>query len=975
MRRQFAPYRTLFAVLTCLLGLLLAFPDLANAQALATLGRGSSYFGRGAGVLSLDKLRAAGVTEVKTLAGQKEMTLMFMGANGKALRQFVWQKTAPKTLEEFRPSKVRQWLKTTKANAGPILISKVRHFPFEAAAFFTAIGAINMYDLVFHYQHNPVIMKQFAESQMDPVTHVSFMAFMAANGMTSEPLQEVIRSPRLHYFLPYFGMSMGMMASNVVHDVWGSKMLRACAKSMVQNNADVDMACDQAWDEMNLHWNDKWGQYATGWLSMMGSTALGGAIDWMAGVAARRALQFVGLELAFSFGTGGTSMVARFAWTVVKNVQFLALDFWLRQPIETVWLNVFGKASELNSTAMCLGTLHQMHRLSTHPGQHPRTAAFELMKSKYCGEADLLASLKTYSRLSQEWRVENMKQILAAHQNWQTYLANFAGYYRSTRLFYQHMTDQIWKKNYASNGQPSPLDQTNNFFGVLPDGATEVDWTLYLQDIRPLEELQLKRIQMVAAKWQLFKGTEIFKQLYILEQRRFERFIDRLSSKDVSEIRKALDEINLSLPDPEPNAVRPVLGYMAEFGPASEEYRAIIETIVKDLGRPRPVSYPGEGFMKAWAAWQGRDREGEKTGAIQAFARQHGPMTTLTAPEYLVAAMIQGPDLDAGGSIVDRSRWGGMAQFNAPSILFKGGYELENMLPLRADNRGYETIFTKLMRHSKYECKAPQSRRECYTPAWQWVRSGWIRPEVMTKAGNNMAKWWAEKVEPPYLDAWYEFETEYEVVVKQYAMQLLDAGQHWSNGTGFANAGLGSLEQERATYLTFVNDYLNARTGKELEIINAPYRMHVKAAEEIKNLRPELDAYMKAWEDMTSYLPRMKMDLNEQMDATKGTLIARVSNEKIEEGVKKLDDTIDELAKSLGIAEDTQNPQEIVAIAMLKSLKNTHQEILDYGLVLNTASYSENHALNGKPQKQRCLNLPNSGGGANFRGQNNKGCP
>ncbi|MBX3016991.1 MAG: hypothetical protein KF767_03810 [Bdellovibrionaceae bacterium] len=973
MPRTFAPYRTLLAVLTCLLGLLLAFPDLASAQALSTLGRGNAYFGRGAGVFSLEKLRAAGVTEVKTLAGQKEMTLVFMGANGKALRQFVWQRTAPKTLEEFRPSKVRQWLKTMKSNSGSILTSKVRHFPFEAAAFFTAIGAINMYDLIFHYQHNPVIMKQFGESQMDPVTHVSFMAFMAANGMTSEPLQEVMRNPRLHYFLPYFGMSMGMMASNIVHDVWASKMLRACAKSMFSNNPDVDMACDQAWDDMNKHWNDKWGQYATGWLSMMGSTAIGGAVDWLAGTAARRALQFAGLELAFSFGTGGMSMAARFAWTVVKNVQFLALDFWLRQPIETVWLNVFGKASELNSTAMCLGTLHQMHRLQTHAGTHPRKAAFDLMKSKFCGE-ELIPALQTYSRLSQEWRMENMKQTLAAHQNWQMYLANFAGHYRSTRLFYQHLTDQIWKKNYGSNGQPSPLDQTNNFFGVLPDGATEVDWTLYLQDIRPLEEAQRKRIQKVAAKWLLFKNTEIFNQLVIMEQRRYERFIGRLASSEVSEIRKALEELNLSMPDQDPSAVRPPIGYLTDYGPSSEEYRAIMETIVKDLGRPRPVSSPGEGFLKAWAQWQGRDREAETSGAIQPFARQHGPITTLSAPEYMAAAMTAGPDIEKDGQLINRSRWGGMAQFNPPSILFDGEITYSNNLPLRSDNRGYETIFSKLGRHSKFECQK-QSRHECMAPTWKWLSSGWVRPSVMDKSGNHMAKWWAEKVEPPYLDAWYEFETEYETVVKQYAQQLLDIGQHWSNGTGFANAGVASLEQERATYLTFVNDYMIARTGKELTIIDAPYRMHNRAAEEVKDLRPELDKYMKSWDEVISYLPRMKTDLNEQMDAAKGVLLSRVPNEKLEEGVKKMDEALDEVLKGLGIAEDTQNPQEQVALVTLRALKNTHQEILDYGLVLNTASYSENHALNGKPQKQRCLNLPSSGGAANFRGQNTKGCP
>jgi hypothetical protein len=968
------PKLKLFAILICLLGLALAYPGIASAQIVAALGKGNSYFGRGTGVLSLEKLKAAGVHEVKTIAGEKEMTLLFMSSGGKIMKQFIWQKTAPKTLEAFRPSKMRQWMKTMKANSGPILASKVRHFPYEATAFFTAIGAINMYDLVFHHQNNPVIMKQFAESQLDPVTHVSFMAFMAANGMTAEPLQEVIRNPRLHYFIPYFGMSMGMMASNVVHDVWGSTMLRKCAKALIDESAEVDMACDQAWDDMNKGWNDKWGQYATGWLSMMGSTALGGAMDWLAGTATRRALQFAGLEIAFSFGTGGLGMVAKFSWTVVKNIQFLALDFWLRHPIETVWLNVLGKARELNGSSMCLGTLHQMNRLQTYPSAHPRTAAFERMKSKFCDE-EIVPALKTFARLNQQWRVENMKQILAAHQNWQTYLANFAGHYRSTRLFYQHLTDQIWKKNYGATGQPSPLDQVNNFYGVLPDLATEADWTLYFSDIRTLEAAQLKRIERVAAKWTLWLATsDEAKNLVIYDKRRWEQFLSRLSSKDVKEIRKALIELNRMVPGADASYARADSGFQNETLVPGEEYVKIMSTIATELGRPRPVSNPGEGFLKAWASWQGRDATSEKAGQSVAFDRQHQTISTFSAPEYMVAAMVSGPDLEKGESVIDKSRWGGLARFNPPRIVLEGQVTEENNFTLRPDNTGFESIFTNLIKHEGRECKDPKSVRKCYAPTWQWIRSGWIRPQVMTKAGNNMAKWWAEKVEPSYLDAWFDFETEYETVVKTYASQLLDIQQHWSNSTGFSNAGLPNLEQERSVYLTFVNDFLRARKGERLQIIDTPYRMHTQAIEEVKTLQPELEQYLQAWETVVSYIPRMKEDLNAQLNAEKGVLISRVPNEKIEEGVNKLDETLGKMIEALAIQEQTTNRQEQVAMVALQFLKNSHQELLDYALVLNTASYSENHALNGKPQKQRCLNLPNSGGSSVFRGQN-KGCP
>lgn len=964
----------------------------AQAQLVSSMSR-VQYFGKGFGVLSAESLKAAGVQEVKTLAGPKEMSLLFLGKNGDILRQFVWQRTAPKNLEHFRPSKLRQWTSTLRSNAGGIMGSKFKHFPFEAMSFFSAIGAINMYDLVFHYQDNPLVMSQFLSGQTDPVTHVGFLAFMAMNGLTAEPLQEVIRSRRLNYFIPYFGMSMGMMASNIVHDVAQSKVLRACARSLGKNDPKSDELCDQAWDEMNRGWDDKWGQYATSWLSMMGSTLLGGAADWARTAATRKALQFVGLEIAFSVGTtGGTATAARFVWTTVKNLQFLALDFWLRKPIENLWMNAFGKGPQLGKSAQCLGVMRDQ-LINTDPS---RQAAWELLRSKACSTQGLNANLQEFSKLSQEWRIENLKEVLASHQSWQLYLANFASHYRSARSFYQQLTDQIWRKTYSTQaGQKSSLDQINPLFGIYPADANTEDWSLYLQDMSaliPEQQENLRRAVTRLQQWTLNSGE--FKNLSVFEKRHFQTWLQNLSSENPQRMRRALDELNLILPNPAPELrLNPIP--VNEIFSYSESYRQIMQVVAAEIGRPQFTPYPGQSFLNAWAKIQGRDFDDIKEGKVQAFPRQYKNMATLSIPEYLIAAMAFGPDLEGGESVIDRNRWSGApAVFNPPRILTPGDLIQKDILQLRPDQMSFESIFTSRARHEKCD----SLKAQCEQPVWNWIRAGWIRPEVMDRGGNHIAQWWESKVEPSYMDAWYDFEVTYEGIIQDLAQHLFAEdsqikipwtnipiwqtttdGYNWANSSGFSNAALPQLRQERQVYLLFLNDLLNPKPSPmnagQATVANPIQKSAatLSAAE----MHPSIASYIQAWDQTMDLFPKMNLPLDGQMDTKSGTLISRVSNTEIEKSIQNMEARLQDIGEALKNAGSGNevNPQwNETQNALLGLLKGLHQEILDYGLILNTASYAENHNSDGQVSRRRCKQLPSATGSSQFRGQL-PGCP
>lgn len=946
-----------------ILVLFVANTEQVQAVNIEAMTKTSAYFGRDVGVLSVDKLKAAGISEVKSFANEKEMTLLFLGSKGDILKQFMWRRTAPKTLEQFRPSKFTQWYKSAAANAGPIAAAKIRQFPFEAMAFYSAIGAMNVYDLIFHYADNPAIIEQFYESQKDPMGHVSFYAFMAANGITAEPLQEVIRNRKLHHFLPYFGMSTGMMASNVVSDLWNSQSLRTCAKSWLEKSRESQEACDKAWDDMNNHWGDKWGQYATGWMSMMGSTLLSGAADWAIAAGQRRAMMFLGLEMSFNFGTAGTSVATRFLWTVIKNVEFLAIDHWLKQPIETVWLNVFGKGSELSQVSHCLGIQQQKLRLQSDPN-NLRGAAIQLAWDKLCRE-DITQTIESFSRIATEWRSENLKPILASQANWQMYLAHFAGRYRTSQAFYLNLTDQIWRKNYGNlGGQKSPLDQHAHFFAIRPDQKDETDWTLYLADITDLEKKQKERILSYSRnfKFLIENDPTITQHVGTFEKKILSRWLEEIISSDDTRMEKALREITITLVGSD--SVGPQLPYGGT--PASPGLRALLQaSFIDTLGRPWPTPSPGEGFLKAWMMWKGKDPGAEARGQSVAFPRNYKMMATPTAPEYLVAAMAYGPDVENGESVINRNSWGGLAEFNPPKILLQGQLKDLDVVPVASVKPGLqETIFTKRVQHERLNCT---NEVTCQQPIWNLIRAGWIRPDVMNKDGNQMAKWWTEKVEKPYLDAWYDFEIEYESIVRKFAKGIFDQPDRWFNTSGFANGAMTAIEQEQSVYLRLLNDLMQL-SSTPLALDENTYSILKRVQNDKSPLRPELESYLKSWESVRAMMPEVKKDINSQMDAEKGILKSRVPNDQLESATKNIDSTLDKLLEALPAnlgAASASN--KVLAQLLVAKLKSLNQEILDYALVINTASYVENHNADGKVRKTRCR--PKTSTGADrFRG-------
>lgn len=165
-------------------------------------------------------------------------------------------------------------------------------FPAQSILFSVAIGAVMMTKLYTDYAANPAALLQHLESLDDPIAHLAFYSFMAANGFTADILSSRLGGlgggrtrKAFRAAIPYIGMTAGMLASNLTHEVAllvGSCSDRLLGKKDAKKEAEMQMMrlmnpkfkepCDAALDEF-FNFENKVEQYIPMIISMSLSTA------------------------------------------------------------------------------------------------------------------------------------------------------------------------------------------------------------------------------------------------------------------------------------------------------------------------------------------------------------------------------------------------------------------------------------------------------------------------------------------------------------------------------------------------------------------------------------------------------------------------------------------------------------------------------------------------------------------------------
>ncbi len=186
--------------------------------------------------------------------------------NFKALRQ---QENERELQEQSR-------IKTNKE----AFISTTKRFAPESFAFFVASGAVTFNTMWIKSQGDPVAMERHIMSLKDPIAHISFYAFMQANGFftnfhTSKASFQALDAStkrQMMVKLSYAGMAVGSLASSIVSDVGQS--IVACSKKWIQGKKDEEslQSCNLAMKEWTAR--KKTNQYFPQIISLFASQAV-----------------------------------------------------------------------------------------------------------------------------------------------------------------------------------------------------------------------------------------------------------------------------------------------------------------------------------------------------------------------------------------------------------------------------------------------------------------------------------------------------------------------------------------------------------------------------------------------------------------------------------------------------------------------------------------------------------------------------
>lgn len=161
-----------------------------------------------------------------------------------------------------------------------VFMSTTRRFAPETFAFFVASGAVTFNTMWIKSQGDPLAMERHIMSLKDPIAHISFYAFMQANGIftnfhTSKASFQALDAStkrQMMVKLSYAGMAVGSLASSVVSDIGQS--IVTCSKKWIQGKKDEASleSCNMAMKQWTVR--KKTNQYFPQIISLFASQAV-----------------------------------------------------------------------------------------------------------------------------------------------------------------------------------------------------------------------------------------------------------------------------------------------------------------------------------------------------------------------------------------------------------------------------------------------------------------------------------------------------------------------------------------------------------------------------------------------------------------------------------------------------------------------------------------------------------------------------
>jgi hypothetical protein len=742
------------------------------------------------------------------------------------------------------------------------MVNTVKRFPMEAFSFYLIIGAFQAMNLTFNYAENPLAMQQHNQAQADPVGQVGFFSFMMAAGASGYALQRMTTKKALMPYIPYMSMSIGMIASNIVHEIGHFPGLVKCLASLKIAKA----ACDEAYKHWTTQYNvvEKLHEWAPGLMSLVASTFIAGylqtkGVPWVAlQLGKSQILKAVALNVAISItpvgGFGRVTQVSfKFAGHLVKLAAFVGIDLYFTAPLFNVlYKNVRdGRHFDRLESQWVAHFLEQpfeawsktkgIRGQKTCKARNGKVLHSTFHENKDC-VPELISLLEQTRKHFIKWNEFNLEKSLMAHQNWLSHVTNITLQYGQSQQFYANFVNSVYQNLYRNKyGFPQILARQLPLNGINPTNLGEHLQGKHVDDIGAVELQQLETIKAVlqASNWTQkvasyasngFKKEPV--NLYFLKESNpgvianpekiiesifFEEIVRDLNlankpleeqlETDMVAIGKALDRMNLALT------------YWRYF---SKPFVSLLKGLRVALGNPAPIWTPGLGYAILWG------QHADRSAAIKAtpFKVFNGPNSqaiyTPTFAENMMLQMVQGPSADEnliGGWF---RNFGYPVSFKPPRIALDESVDLDIphaahakvdggarstkifFIPVTTTRDGVDKNFKNVF---EYLIQGNISR--------EIISGVSSNPALNTEASvkNNFASWWEKKVFPQYLGTWKRFETKYIPIMQDLLYSLTGEGAAWYDVLGLINS-----EGDRAFNAGTVSNRVGTALQQEVKL-------------------------------------------------------------------------------------------------------------------------------------------------------------
>ena len=583
-----------------------------------SMAASSAFLIRG---LSFAKMQEAGVQSIrKSITPEGKVLYEFLDGSSDVMKRLEFGKAGRADWEDFRPSKLRQYFQVLKESGGKAALDKIKlaNLAPEIFAFFAALGALSVKDVIFNYNDDPLAIQHFLKGQADPVGQIGFASFMMANGVAAEPLMAVVESKAARFAIPYFGMSIGMVASNITNEVLRFPGLMECSAAIsgrslgqavgalplaimkystetLTTAPEANVACDKAYDAwMKTSFADKGHEWAPGLFAMIAST-------FAASLAERflEAVTVVGVELMLKT-LGPTSWAVtglRWSYKVAKIAGFMYLQTKIETPLKFIWKNSIQYGPPLKASVQTLGVL-ALRKINY--GWNPETGtnragqpACKEPLEKNCF-LDLDLELQNFQSLMSKWRDAHLESVSVASNNWQEFLFQMSAEYRMSRKFYIDFISDLWEKKYKPASGFTPLmDRALPLFGVTPNGLKKEEESMYLQQPTEIQKMQLETVRKVVQSFAQHKEElePLMQKMSSAGQNVVNSILSGLASPDIQKIGEALQELRYHL------ALDPSTKVVVD----SLEVAPVLNPLFKALGNPKPLWAPGQGYLRLMA--------------------------------------------------------------------------------------------------------------------------------------------------------------------------------------------------------------------------------------------------------------------------------------------------------------------------------------------------------------------------------------